>query len=40
MVFVQPLANEKRRNCGVFLTPLRNLQMRAAFIAALTSEEL
>jgi hypothetical protein len=39
MVFVLPLANEKRRNLGVFLTPLRNLQMHAAFIAAFTIEE-
>jgi hypothetical protein len=34
-----PLAIEKRRNRGVFLTPLRNLQTRAAFIAPFTSEE-
>jgi hypothetical protein len=35
MVFVSPLACEKRRNRGVFLTQLHNLQMCAAFIAAL-----
>ena len=34
-----PLAIEKRRNLGGFLTPLRNLQMRAAFIAPFISEE-
>jgi hypothetical protein len=34
------LAIEKRRNLGVFLTQLRNLQTRAAFIAPFTSEEL
>jgi hypothetical protein len=34
-----PLAIEKRKNCGVFLTPLRNLQTRAAFMAAFTREE-
>jgi hypothetical protein len=39
MVFVSPLASEKRENFGVFLTPLHNLQMRAAFVAAFTSEE-
>jgi hypothetical protein len=39
MVFVTPLACEKRRNLKKFLTPLRNLQMRAAFIAPFTSEE-
>jgi hypothetical protein len=39
MVFVPPLAIEKRRNLGNFLTPLRNLQTRAAFTAAFTSEE-
>jgi hypothetical protein len=39
MVFVPPLASEKRRNQGFFFTPLRNLQMCAAFIAAFTSEE-
>jgi hypothetical protein len=39
MVFVPPLASEKRRNLDVFLTPLRNLQTGAAFIAAFTSEE-
>ncbi len=39
MVFVPALANEKRRNWGVSITPLSNLQMRAAFIAAFTSEE-
>jgi hypothetical protein len=38
-VFVPPLACEKRRNGGVFLTPLRNLQTRAEFIAPFTSEE-
>jgi hypothetical protein len=30
---------EKRRNLGGFLTPLCNLQIHAAFIAALISEE-
>ncbi len=40
MVFVPPLASEKRRNWGVFLTPLRNLQTRAAFMEAFTSEWL
>jgi hypothetical protein len=39
MVFVPPLAIEKKRNCGVLLTPLRNLQTRAAFIAAFSSQE-
>ncbi len=39
MAFVPPLAIEKRRNCGVLSTLLRNLQMCAAFIAALTSEK-
>jgi hypothetical protein len=39
MVFVPPLACEKRRNIGVFLTPVRNLQTRAAFIAPFTSVE-
>jgi hypothetical protein len=41
MVLVLPftLACEKRRNIGVFLTPLRNLQTQAAFIAHFTSEE-
>jgi hypothetical protein len=39
MVFDSPLASEKIKNLGVFLTPLRNLQMRAAFVAAFTSEE-
>ncbi len=39
MVFIPPLAVEKCRNWGVLLTPLRNLQMRKAFIAALTSEK-
>jgi hypothetical protein len=34
-----PLAIEKRRNLGVFLTPLRTLQTLAAFIAPFTSEE-
>ncbi len=34
-----PLGIENRRNWGVFLTPLRNLQTRAAFIAPFTSEE-
>jgi hypothetical protein len=34
-----PLTIENRRNLGVFLTPLRNLQTRAAFIAPFTSEE-
>jgi hypothetical protein len=29
MVFVPPLAIEKRRNWGVLLTPLRNLQTRS-----------
>jgi hypothetical protein len=38
MAFVPPLAIEKRRNCGVLLTLLRNLKTLAAFIAALTSE--
>jgi hypothetical protein len=37
MVFVPPLAIEKRRNWGVFFTPLLNLQTRAAFTAAFTS---
>jgi hypothetical protein len=32
-----PLAIEKRRNLVVFLTPLRTLQTRAAFIAPLLS---
>jgi hypothetical protein len=32
MVFVPPLFSEKRTNCGVFLTPLRNLQTRTAFM--------
>ncbi len=39
MVFVPSLASEKRRNWGVFLRPLRNLQTHTAFIAAFTSEE-
>jgi hypothetical protein len=39
MVFVPPLAIKKRRNLGVLLTPLRNLQTLTAFIAAFTSEE-
>jgi hypothetical protein len=39
MVFVPPLANEKRRNPGVLLTSLHNLQTRIAFIAAFTSLE-
>jgi hypothetical protein len=39
MVFVLPLACEKRRNIGVFLTPVRNLQTRAEFIAPFTSVE-
>jgi hypothetical protein len=34
-----PLAIEKRRNLSVFLTPLRNLQTRVAFMAPFTSEE-
>jgi hypothetical protein len=34
-----PVAIEKRRNRGFFLTPLRNLQMHATFIAPFTSEE-
>jgi hypothetical protein len=38
MVFVLPLTIEKRRNLGILLTPLRNLQTRGAFIAAFTSE--
>jgi hypothetical protein len=33
------LAIEKKRNLGVFLTPLCNLQKRTAFIAPFTSEE-
>jgi hypothetical protein len=39
MVFVPPLAIGKRRNLGVLLAPLHNLQTRAVFIAAFTSEE-
>ncbi len=39
MVFVQPLAVEKWKYWGVLLTPLRNLQMRGAFIATFTSEK-
>jgi hypothetical protein len=39
MVFFPPLACEKRRIIGVFLTPVRNLQTRAAFIAPFTIEE-
>jgi hypothetical protein len=39
MAFVPPLASEKRRNCGVLLTPLHNLQTHTAFIAAFSSEE-
>jgi hypothetical protein len=39
MAFVPPVAIEKRRNCGVLLTPLLNLQTGAAFIAAFTSEK-
>jgi hypothetical protein len=35
-----PLTIEKRRNLGVFLTPLRNLQTRAAFIAPFTTERI
>jgi hypothetical protein len=38
MAFVLLLAVEKRRNGSILLTPLRNLQMRGAFIAAFTSE--
>jgi len=34
MVFIPPLAVEKWKSWGVLLTPLRNLQMRGAFIAA------
>ncbi len=39
MVFVPPLAIEKRRNWGILLTPLHNLKTRAAFIVAFTSED-
>jgi hypothetical protein len=39
MVFVPPLAVEKRRNRGVLLTPLCNIQMPGAFKAAFTSEK-
>jgi len=39
MVFVSPLASEKRENFGVFLTPLHNLQRHPAFIVPFTSEE-
>ena len=35
-----PLAIENRRNWGVFLTPVRNLQTRAAFIAPFTIVEI
>jgi hypothetical protein len=34
------LAIEKRRNLGVFLTPLRTLQTRAAFIGPFTSQKM
>jgi hypothetical protein len=34
-----PLAIENRRNLGVFVTPLRNLQTHAAFIVPFTSKE-
>jgi hypothetical protein len=37
--FVPPLAIEKIRNWGIFSTQLPNLQTRAAFTAAFTSEE-
>jgi hypothetical protein len=37
MVFVPPLSVGKRR--GVLITPLRNLQISGAFIAAFTSEK-
>jgi hypothetical protein len=33
------LAIEKRRNLGFFLTPLRTLQTRAAFIGPFTSQK-
>ncbi len=39
MAFGRPLAIEKRRNWGLLLTTLRNLQTGAAFIAAFNSEE-
>jgi hypothetical protein len=39
MVFVPPLACEKKKKLRRFLTLLRNLQTRAAFIAPFTSEE-
>jgi hypothetical protein len=39
LAFGLPLAIEKRRNCGVLLTLLLNLQTLAAFILALTSEQ-
>ena len=39
MVLVPPLAIEKRKNLGVLLPPLRNLQTHQAVIAAFTGEE-
>jgi hypothetical protein len=39
MAFVPPFAIEKSRNRGILLTPLRNLQTPAAFIATFTSLE-
>ncbi len=39
MAFIPPLACEKRRNIGVFLTPVHNLQTLAAFIAPFTIVE-
>jgi hypothetical protein len=39
MVLIPPLTLGKWRNGGVLFTPLQNLQMRGAFIAAFTSEK-
>jgi hypothetical protein len=39
MVLVPSLAIEKRKNLGVLLPPLRNLQTHQAVIAAFTGEE-
>ncbi len=38
MVFVPPLAIENEEIEAIFLTSLRNLQMRGAFIMVFTSE--